>query len=571
MRYPEHITIHPSAVCETKKPVVDKLRGGYYTNAKLADWLAAWAIRTPKDRILEPSCGDGVFLAASANRLRSLGRQSQWIPRQLTGIEIIQAEAEKSKDCLTEVIGKRAAFSIQCADFFSWLNSANAQVYECVVGNPPFIRYHNFPEPSRSLAMQLMKSIGLKPNKLTNIWVPFVIAATENLAYDGRLALVLPAELLQVSYAAQLRTYLSHNFKTIRIYTCNEMFFEQAEQEVVLLLAEGKLIKADEDNLCGITLYESKSVSALLADQPKQGNGNGRTKMVHHGQEKWLKYFLSNYEISLMRNLRQASHVTTLSDFAQVNVGLVTGQNSFFLMSQEEMEERGLTSYSLPLIGRTAQLKGAMIDTSEFDELSRSGHRVHMFYVTPEQQATLNSNAEKYIHEGERAGVHKGYKCSIRDPWYTVPSVWQPDGFFFRQIYDFPRVVLNKANATSTDTIHRMRSTVPLTKLLPCLYTHLFAASAEIEGRSYGGGVLELEPTEATRLLVPGTLCAGLSTQEIDAQVRAGRLADVLQEHDRMILQNHLGITKNDCKSLGEIWRKLRNRRRARGRKKVEY
>jgi adenine-specific DNA-methyltransferase len=570
MKYPEHITIHPSAVRETRKPIVDKLRGGYYTSSELAQWLCDWAIRTPKDRILEPSAGDGAFLTAAAKRLTELGRQAQWIPRQLTGVEIIETEAEKSKARLADVIGKRAAFSIHCADFFAWVESKNRQVYECVVGNPPFIRYHNFPEPSRSMAMAMMKGLGLKPNKLTNIWVPFVIAATDNLAFDGRLALVLPAEILQVSYAGQLRTYLSHNFKSIRIYTCNEMFFEQAEQEVVLLLADGKVLDASEENECAITLYESSSVSKLLLETPRQGNGNGRSKIVHHGQEKWLKYFLSNYEISLMRNLRQEAAVTTLADFASVNVGVVTGQNSFFLLTRDEIIKLGLEAYTLPLIGRTAQLKGAILTEAEHEELSKAGHRVHMFYVTPVQQARLNGNAEKYIRRGEKDGVNKGYKCSIRTPWYVVPSVWQPEGFFFRQIYDFPRVVLNETAATSTDTIHRMNCHVPAKTLLPCLYTHLMAASAEIEGRSYGGGVLELEPTEATRLLVPKKLSGGLSQAEIDKLVRTGQLEVVLRENDKLILQDTVGLNQTECKALAGIWHKLRNRRRSRGRAGVK-
>lgn len=566
MKYPEHINVHPSAVRETGKPITDKLRGGYYTSSALAEWMCEWAIRTPKDRILEPSSGDGIFLAAAAKRLKVLGRESQWIPRQLTGVEVCEAEAEKSKARLAEVIGNRAAYSIHCADFFAWLATESPQVYECIVGNPPFIRYHNFPEPSRSMAMAMMRKLGLKPNKLTNIWVPFVIAATENLACDGRLAFVLPAELLQVSYAGQLRTYLSHNFKNIRIYTCNEMFFEQAEQEVVLLLAEGKVVQASEDNACAITLYETNSVSNLLTDKPKQGNGNGRTKMVHHGQEKWLKYFLSNYEIELMRSLRQSANVATLSDYADVNVGVVTGENSFFLLTRDEMKERGLEAYTLPLVGRTAQLKGAILTQKEHDELSIAGHRVHLLYVTPEQQTRLSDSLARYIKHGEHEGVHKGYKCSIREPWYVVPAVWRPDGFFFRQIYDFPRAVLNETAATSTDTIHRMKCRVPAQKLLPCLYTHLTAASAEIEGRSYGGGVLELEPTEATRLLLPKNLASGISQMVIDKQVRSGQLETVLRENDRLILQAQVGLSQAECKALAAIWRKLRNRRQSRGR-----
>ena len=54
----------------------DKLRGGYYTSSEVATWLCAWAIRSPKDRVLEPSCGDGAFVEAAAKRLAELGARS---------------------------------------------------------------------------------------------------------------------------------------------------------------------------------------------------------------------------------------------------------------------------------------------------------------------------------------------------------------------------------------------------------------------------------------------------------------------------------------------------------------
>lgn len=51
----------------------DKLRGGYYTSPKVAEWLCGWAIQSADDAVLEPSCGDGAFLEAAARRLRALG------------------------------------------------------------------------------------------------------------------------------------------------------------------------------------------------------------------------------------------------------------------------------------------------------------------------------------------------------------------------------------------------------------------------------------------------------------------------------------------------------------------
>ena len=141
------------------------------------------------------------------------------------------------------------------------------------------------------------------------------------------------------------------------------------------------------------------------------------------------------------------------------------------------------------------------------------------------------------------------------------------DGFAFRQIYDFPRMVLNDSGATSTDTIHRMRSLhAEPERVIANTYTWLTAASAEIEGRSYGGGVLELEPTEAERLLMPAQLNGAMPLPDVDQLVRAGRLDDVLEENARIVLRDHMGLTAAECTLLKGVWTKMRDRRNSRRR-----
>jgi hypothetical protein len=104
--------------------------------------------------------------------------------------------------------------------------------------------------------------------------------------------------------------------------------------------------------------------------------------------------------------------------------------------------------------------------------------------------------------------------------------------------------------------------------LVASAYTYLTAASAEIEGRSYGGGVLELEPTEAERLLVPRTLNEAVPLSEADAYVRNGKLETVLIENNKRVLRQALGLSAKDCGLLRQIWEKLRDRRFARNRKR---
>lgn len=542
-----------------------KLRGGYYTPPRVAEWLARWAIREGTDRVLEPSCGDGAFVESAAAELGRRGTLwAEELP-QLIGVELVAEEAEKARRRAVRVLASERV-GIHEGDFFDWLATAEPASFDAVVGNPPFIRYQNFPEPSRSQAMAYMESRGLRPNRLTNIWVPFVVAAVAMLREGGRLGMVIPAELLQVTYAAQLRQHLADSFRRVTIYACNEMFFEGAEQEVVLLLAEDRLAGTDPANKCEVSLVEAASVKDLLASSPRRPKRGERPKVVQHDTEKWLKYFLDAAEIDFMRSLKEHAAIAPLAAHGSIDVGVVTGNNDFFVLTQEQVDAHRLSDFVIPMVGRSSQLSGAVIRGAEFRELAAAGKPVYLLHLAQRLLSEFTAGLRRLIAAGEDRGVHLGYKCSIREPWYKVPSVWEPDCFFFRQIYDFPRVVVNKAGATSTDTIHRFRCAAPAAKVAANLYTHLTAASAEIEGRSYGGGVLELEPTEAERLLAPRLLNGAMPIEEADKLVRAGRLAEVLEHNDRVVLQESLGLTKADCAKLKRIWAKMRDRRMSRRR-----
>ena len=545
----------------------DKLRGGYYTSSKVAEWLCAWAIKSADDAVLEPSCGDGAFLGAAARRLLSLGATPAKIARSLTGVEIIPAEALAATERLRTEIGMAADEIVCNSDFFGWWQGTDQPIFDVIVGNPPFIRYQSFPEPHRTHAMAIMVDQGLKPNRLTNIWVPFVVAATASLRPGGRLALVLPAEILQVTYAAQLRSYLTDHFARIDIVACNELFFDNAEQEVVLLLADGALASAKDDNSCRVALTAAETVADIMDIKPELLLERAEPKIMRHDSEKWLKYFLDNRQISFMRAMRDSEITSPMSTHASIDVGVVTGKNEFFVLSAEQIREFGLEGYTTPLVSRSIQLKGSQIGEADWRSLAADGNRVHLLNISKAQASKLSEKLLQYIEDGEQKEFHKGYKCSIRDPWYLVPSVWVPDGFAFRQIYDFPRMVLNASGATSTDTIHRMRSHgAKPERVIANTYTWLTAASAEIEGRSYGGGVLELEPTEAERLLMPAQLNGAMPLVEVDQLVRAGRLDAVLEENAKIVLRDHMGMSAADCDLLKSVWTQMRDRRNSRRR-----
>ena len=231
-------------------PTYQKLRGGYYTPKPIADFLAQWAIQSMDTTVLEPSCGDGVLLEAAIEVLLKKGARQTAMAQLVQGIEADPEEAEKAKAHIRALDVPLSTDMVHIGDFFSYCEThllgqrfldcliSETKAFDAILGNPPFIRYQNFPEEHRTVAFNLMKQANLHPNRLVNSWLPFLVASTLLLTDRGRLAMVIPAELFQVNYAAETRKFLSDYYDQITLVTFKKLIFDDIQQEVVLLLCE---------------------------------------------------------------------------------------------------------------------------------------------------------------------------------------------------------------------------------------------------------------------------------------------------------------------------------------------
>ncbi|WP_269897779.1 Eco57I restriction-modification methylase domain-containing protein [Lysinibacillus sp. JK80] len=175
------------------------------------------AIQTPDTRILEPSCGDGNFLESAVKSLRKLGTSDDAIADLITGIEYNDIESIKAWNRLRGLDIPVNLTTVVNQDFFKYLqDELNSQEkFDVILGNPPFIKYQDFKEDQREIAFNLMKSYGFKPNKLTNLWVPFLVLSSFLIKDTGKLAMVIPAELFQVGYAGETRKFLSEFYQIL--------------------------------------------------------------------------------------------------------------------------------------------------------------------------------------------------------------------------------------------------------------------------------------------------------------------------------------------------------------------
>ena len=403
----------------------------------------------------------------------------------------------------------------------------------------------------------LMQRAGLHPNRLTNCWVPFLVSATLLLNETGRLAMVIPAELLQVNYAAELRYFLSQYYGSITLLTFKKLVFGGIQQEVVLFLGE-----RGKSEHSGIRTIELDGISDL-ASYEHAAFLDSDLKEMDHSTEKWTMYFLEAEDLQLLRTLRTHARLTKASYVIDVDVGIVTGLNEFFVLSEQQVEQLGLRPYTRRIVGRSAHLQGVLF--SETDWVSTVEKQAPTFLLNPPDVPfyCLPEEVKEYIMNGEEKGLHKGYKCRIRNRWYIVPSIWTPHAFMLRQIHHYPKIVLNNAGATCTDTIHRvkLRNGTPAKLVVAAFLNSLTFAFSEITGRSYGGGVLELEPNEAEALPLPLTGAENLELDELDSLLRVNDISAVLDITDEVLLRQGMGLSLRETKQLRTIWEKLRDRR----------
>ena len=525
----------------------DKMRGGYYTPPLITKYITRWAISNGTETVLEPSCGAGNFIYAISQRMDELGISAKEKSNKILGIELYDGEAEKAR---------AYGATIETSDFFGYYkdNIRGKKTFDVVLGNPPFIRYQNFEEKYRNLAFELSEEIGIKLNRLTNIWIPFLILSTECLKENGKLGMVIPAELFQVDYAAATRKYLTEKFEHLTIITFKKLLFEGTE-EVVILLGEKK------SNKKGIEVVELEDASELISK--KIDLDATETKELDHSTEKWVKYYLSTEELNLLRRLENDERLCLTTDLFETNVGVVSGQNKFFVMDKKSVEERDLQSKVQPIVGRAEQLSGITFSDKDFEEVSNAGKKVYLFTPDNVDFAELSEAEKKYIQLGEKEEYHKGYKCRIRNRWYIVPQSWKPNAFMLRQINRVPKIVVNYTSATNTDTLHKIRflDGVNGNHVAAAFINSFTFAQCEITGRSYGGGVMTFEPGEVRKLRIPMTNAEKLDIAYLDKCMRENKIEEALSYSDDILLKQGLGLSDLEVSMLKEIWIKLSSRR----------
>lgn len=526
----------------------NKLRGGYYSPDGLVDLCFDRINELVEDdhslRILEPSAGDGAFIRGAARH-----RQINNRVRSFDAVELI---AEEAAACRSEMTRLEIEGEVHNESAIRWATTTSA-VYDAAVGNPPFVRFQFVPAGDKAAIPVLEERIGTSFRGVSNLWLPLLLGSLNRLSLGGAFAFIIPSECLTGISAGVFRQWLVASTNRLRIDLFPPGSFPNVLQEVVVLSGT-RCATREGSTECEIREHAASGYVSEVVHQ------------IGPSALPWTRYLLSRSALAALDEASELGVVTPLSNVAKFEVASVTGANDFFSIDAATVADYSLRQWSTPLLPRLRYAPGLRYTAQDHSDATSSGAKTHLLDFSGERaDPTVAQGPLSYIESGEERGLHERYKCRIRDPWYRVPFIRRGDLMMSKRSHSHPKVVVDDAGVVTTDTIYRGTMTPDFAgrkyDLAAAFHNSLTLLSAEVEGRSFGGGVLELVPSEVARLLVPTIDGFGVEIDRLDQVARTNEDEALVHETDLLLAKADIGFSTDLLERLSEARHSLLSRR----------
>ncbi len=366
------------------------------------------------------------------------------------------------------------------------------------------------------------------------------------------MAFVLPSELLQVKFAEEVREYLKNQFERIEIFTFNDLMFECKGQDTIVLFAYRK--------------SENKGEFFANIDSKKKLEENNfvlrNNDLLVSSKVKWTHHFLTSDELTFIENLK--SKLKNVNYYSDSKPGIVTAANKFFIIDNETEKQYNLSKYTKPIIQKGLFVNGSVVFSDTDIEILKNNNRPTKLLQLNDTDK-ISKKLNEYLELGVKEGIPDRYKCKIRNNWYVIPNIAErPEAFFFKRSHLYPKLLKNDSNAFVTDSAYKvgMRNGYDINSFIYSFYNTLTLLLSEIDGRYYGGGVLELVPSEFKGLPIPYSKISQTQFETFTEMFETKKnIEEVLTANDLSILNPTLGLNVEDLEKLTGIRNKLTRKR----------
>lgn len=305
----------------------NKSLGQYFTPAYVADFMISLSKKPKSAKVLEPSCGEGIFLKLLEEKKYT----------NLQGYEV-----DKSLKLVT---------SKSEVKFESFISSDIKEKFDLIIGNPPYIRWKNL---DNSLKAELDENALWQKyfNSLSDYLYIFILKSVELLKEGGEIIFITPEYWVNTKNSQTLRDYLSsHGYFTDIIHFNETPIFDKVASSIIIF----RYIKSKEESPHEINVVKYKSTQRLNKDdldliksslaskkverfQRQQFPLGGRWVLAPQKVEKKLSEYEDKCSVTISRDLfGETRSYTTLGDIADIGNGMVSGLDRAFQIPSNDL------------------------------------------------------------------------------------------------------------------------------------------------------------------------------------------------------------------------------------------
>lgn len=466
-------------------------------------------------RFLDPAIGTGSFYSA----LRATFPKGRI--REAKGFEIDQHYGGPAAE-----LWAGSGLDITMGDFTQQMADPRFNLLIC---NPPYVRHHHMAAAEKArLQLRTLQSCGTKIAGLAGLYCYFLGLSHAWLTDGAVSAWLIPSEFMDVNYGQAVKRYLLDRVTLMHIHRFDPNDVQFADALVSSAVVWFRNAPPPLDHAVTFSFGGTMLHPKLAKDVPAKALAT---------EPKWTRFPAAA--------VRTRSNVPTVSDFFKIKRGIATGDNSYFILSAEEITARRLPLECFrPILPSPRYVKVDEInaDTKGAPILDRC-----LFLLDPrlpEQEIRRRfPTLWAYLKEGRAKGLHERYLCSHRSPWYAqenrlpAPIVCTYLGRGDAKSGRPFRFILNHSQATIANAYLAMYPTPVLASALsrdPSLIRRVWEALNRItpdqllgEGRVYGGGLHKLEPKELAN--VPVSELADLMPNEGRVEQQAELFIDAAE------------------------------------------
>lgn len=391
-----------------------------------------------------------------------------------------------------------AGLDVRLEDFTKAELPTGDEKFNLLICNPPYVRHHHIINDEKfRLKLRVHNTCGVVVNGLAGLYCYFLLLSHAWMTKGGIAGWLVPSEFMDVNYGTSVKQYLLDKVTLLHIHRFdpNDVQFGDALVSSAVVWLRNKPSQSGHEVrfTFGGTLERPKHERLVPVD------------VLRH-DPKWTRYPL--------KENRQATEGLVLGDFFNIKRGLVTGNNDFFILSEEEIKQRGLPMEALkPILPSPRYVPENEVNSDH------SGNPIleHRLYLLdpPWSEYEIKERFPKlwrYLEQGKAEGVADRYLCRHRTHWYMqecrppAPFVCTYLGRSNTKRGKPFRFILNNSNATAANVYLMLYPKDPINKMLQekselkwRIWEFLNQICPHVmleEGRVYGGGLYKLEPKE---------------------------------------------------------------------------